>query len=85
MTYVLRQPQYQPMAVEHQVAILYVGVNGYLNDVPLDKVGAWETGFHQYMDAQGSAIMQAIRDTKALSPELEAQLKQAIIDYKKIA
>ena len=85
MTYILRQPQYQPMTVDHQVAILYVGVNGYLNDVPLDKVAAWETGFHEYMDAQGGAIMQGIRDTKALSPELEAQLKQAITDYQKIA
>ena len=85
MTYILRQPQYSPMTVEHQVAILYVGINGYLNDVPLDKVAGWETGFHQYMDTQGAAILQAIREQKAISPEVEAQLKQAIQDYKQLA
>ena len=85
MTYVLRQPQYQPMTVDHQVVILYVGVNGYLNDVPLDKVSAWENGFHEYMDAQGGAVMEAIRESKALTPEIEEKLKQAIVDYKKIA
>ncbi len=85
MTYILRQPQYQPMAVEHQVAILYVGVKGYLNEVPLDKVDAWETGFHQYMDTQGSAVMEAIRTNKAVTPDVAKMLDEAIANYKKLA
>src|SRR6185312_9379070 len=85
MTYILRQPQYQPMTIEHQVAILFAGANGSLNDVPLDKVADWETGFHQYLDTQGAAILTDIRESKALSPETQEQLKQAIEAYKKIA
>ncbi|MCL4543157.1 MAG: F0F1 ATP synthase subunit alpha [Chloroflexi bacterium] len=85
MTYILRQPQYQPMSVAHQVAILYVGVNGYLNDVPLGKVQDWETGFHEYLDTQFSELLMAIREKKTITPEIEEQLKQAIASYKKIA
>jgi F-type H+-transporting ATPase subunit alpha len=85
VTYVLRQQQYQPMAVEHQVAIIYAAVNGHINDVPLATVDTWEAGFHEYLDTQGKAILEAIRTSKALTPDTAGQLKQAITDYKKIA
>ncbi|MCL4540721.1 MAG: F0F1 ATP synthase subunit alpha [Chloroflexi bacterium] len=85
MTYILRQPQYQPVTVEHQVVILYAGIRGHLSDIPLAKVPEWETGFHEYLNAQHGDLLGAIRDQQALTPELEEKLKQAIADYKKIA
>ena len=49
---VLKQGQYMPMAMEEQVMILYAVTNGFIDDVAVDKVRAWEKGFHEYMKAQ---------------------------------
>ncbi len=47
----LKQPQYQPVPVEKQVMIIFAATNGYLDDVPVELVGAWENGLYRYMDA----------------------------------
>jgi len=82
---VLKQPQYVPMPVENQVAILYAATNGYLDDVPVERVAVWEENFYRYLSANAEAMLTAIRDQKRLTPEVEAQMKQAILDYKKVA
>jgi len=82
---VLKQPQYVPMPVENQVAILYAATNGYLDDVPVERVAAWEENFYRYLSTNAEAMLIAIRDQKRLTPEVEAQMKQAILDYKKVA
>src|SRR3984893_5400160 len=51
LTEILKQPQYRPVPVEKEVMIIYAATNGYLDDVPVDKVTAWETAFYRYMDA----------------------------------
>jgi len=78
---VLKQPQYRPMAVEHQVAILYATVNGYLDQVPVEDVPAWEDGFHKHLDAAGQFVLEAFRAGKGLEPEVEEQLKNVIGNY----
>ena len=80
---VLKQPQYAPMTVVQQVMIIYAVTNGFLDDVALDKIRDWETGFHTFMAAQYAAIIEEIRTKKALSDELIAKLKDAITAYKK--
>jgi F-type H+-transporting ATPase subunit alpha len=71
------------MTVVQQVMIIYAVTNGFLDDVALDKIRDWETGFHTFMAAQYAAIIEEIRTKKALSDELTAKLKDAITAYKK--
>jgi F-type H+-transporting ATPase subunit alpha len=79
---ILKQPQYAPMTVEQQVMIIYTVTNGFLDDVAVDKIREWETGFHTFMAAQHPKIAEEIRTKKALSDDLIARLKEAITAYK---
>jgi F-type H+-transporting ATPase subunit alpha len=87
LTEVLKQPQYHPVPVEKQVMIIYAATNGYLDDVPLDKIAAWEAGFYNYIDANHPEIGQTIieKSVKAkekMSPDLLKKLNAAIEEYK---
>jgi F-type H+-transporting ATPase subunit alpha len=62
--------------------ILYAAVNGYLDDIPVTKVGAFEPNFHKFVDANHPEIGQAIAKTKELSKETEEKLKVAIQEFK---
>lgn len=80
---VLKQPQHQPLPVEEQVMIVFVGVNGYLDDIPVDKVKEFENRFHKFMREKHPAIGQEIRQTKQLSQEITHRLIRAIEEFKK--
>jgi len=75
---ILNQGQYQPMPVEHQIAVIYAVTQGYLDGIPVDKVKAWENGFHRYLDEQATDVMTDLREQKALSDELSERLVAAI-------
>ena len=79
---ILKQPQYEPMALEKEVSILYAGVNGYLDDVPVDKVSGWEAEFHSFMETHHPEALKAIATDKELKPETEEKLKKAIKQFK---
>ncbi len=81
----LKQGQYAPMSVEKQVMIIYAVANGYVDDVATNKVQAWEKGFHEFMDTRYPKIGDAIRTQKAISKDLEAELKTAIAAWKAVA
>ena len=83
ITEVLKQNQYSPMPTEKQVMILYAAVNGHLDDIPVDKVRAFEADLHKFMDANHPEIGQWIARTKELGKEAEEQLKAAIQEFKK--
>jgi F-type H+-transporting ATPase subunit alpha len=83
LTELLKQPQFQPLTMEKQVAILYAGTNGFLDDVKVDYVGAFESGFYPYMDAAQSAVLKDIATKKALDDDLKKRLSAAIKEYKK--
>ena len=78
----LKQPQYQPMKVENQVATIYAVTNGYLDETPVDQVRAWERGFQEHLAAHAADVLPRIRDEKALSEEIEKKLIAAIQGYK---
>jgi len=80
-TEILKQPQYQPMAVELQVAVLYAVTNGYLNEVAVEDVVKWEAAFSQYMQSSGASILEALRTEKQLTDEIVEKLKQIITDF----
>jgi F-type H+-transporting ATPase subunit alpha len=75
---ILKQPQYQPMPVEKQVMIIYAVTNGFLDQLPVAEIKAWESGFLDYAAAQYPQIANAIRTEKAMSKETEADLKRAV-------
>ena len=78
---VLKQPQYEPMPVEHQVAIIYATVNGYLDSVPLAEVSGWEAGLHQHLETAGEFVLEAFRSGRGLDEDVEEQLKKVLADY----
>jgi F-type H+-transporting ATPase subunit alpha len=83
ITEVLKQPQYSPMSLGKEVMILYAVTNGYLDDVPVDKVIAWEANFHRFMETNHPELEQKINDDKEIKPETEEALKKAIGEFKK--
>jgi F-type H+-transporting ATPase subunit alpha len=80
---VLKQPQYEPFSLAKEVMIIYALTNGYLDDVPIDKVRQWETEFHRFMETAHPEIGEAITKDKALSDETIDKLKGAIDEFKK--
>src|SRR5438128_1866208 len=75
---ILKQPQYAPVPTAQQVAILYAVTNGYLDDVPIEKVRTWEVEFHRFMESAHPEIIETITKEKALSDETIAKLRAAI-------
>ena len=64
---------------------IYAVTNGFLDDVAVKDIKAWERGFHDFMAAQFPQVGNAIRTEKALSKETEATLRRGIDEYKKVA
>jgi F-type H+-transporting ATPase subunit alpha len=81
---VLKQPQYAPMPVEHQVAIIYALTNGFLDGVDVPQVRAWERDFHIFLRTQHPEILQSVRDTKDLTADNEKALRAAIERYSEL-
>jgi len=81
---ILKQPQYAPMAVGDQVMIIYAVTNGYLDDIAVDRVRAFERGFHEFMRTQRPEALREIVETGKLGDETVDKLKAAIDEYKKI-
>ena len=82
LTELLKQPQFQPLTVEKQVAILFAGVNGLLDDVEVSDLRGFEDGFYPYLDSSAPAILTDIATKKALDDDLKSRLTAAIKDYK---
>src|SRR5687767_3622473 len=75
---IVKQPQYQPLAVEKQVAILYVATTGKLDDVPTPRVKEFETQFYRFLETEYPAILKELGETKNLSDELAKALTEAL-------
>ncbi len=78
---ILKQAQYQPMATEQQVMVIYAVTNGLLDEIPVNRIREWERGFLEYMAAQFPKVGEKIRTEKALSKDIEADLKNGIAGY----
>jgi F-type H+/Na+-transporting ATPase subunit alpha len=83
MEELLKQGQFEPMPVAQQVIVLFAGGNGYLDDVPVDKVGQFEKELLRFLSSSHPGIEQAIAKEKALSPETEKLVRGAIEELKK--
>jgi len=84
LTEILKQGQYSPVKVEHQVMIIFAATNGYLADILLDKIRFFEKDFYDFMDTQHPEIGREIKATGKLEESTEANLRAAIEEFKKI-
>ena len=82
ITEILKQPQFAPVPLENQVMILYAVTNGYLGDIEVSKVTAFEADFYRFMETNHAEIGEPIAKTKELSDETEEALKKAIEEFK---
>lgn len=78
---ILKQVQYAATPVEKQVVILYAGINGYLENVPVAKVKEYEEKLYKYFDAKHSDLLKGIKETKELSSEAEEKLKKVLHEF----
>jgi len=78
----LKQPQFSPLPVADQVAIIYGGINGYLDDIPVEKITAFTKGLRDYLRTNQAAYVETVQTKKILDDEAETILKKALLDYK---
>ncbi len=83
ITEVLKQLQYQPMTVEKQVAIMYAVINGYMDEVPVERVKEFEEAFHRYLDSAHSDLLRFILEKRELDGELTEALVSAIEEFRR--
>ncbi len=83
LTELLKQPQFSPLKMEEQVCVIYAGVNGYLDPIPVDRVRAFEDGLLTLLRSKHADILDGIRDSRDLDDALAAKLKAVVDDYAK--
>jgi len=83
LTELLKQDQYAPLPVEEQVVIVFAGVRGFLDPIPLDKVTSFERKLRDEMKASGQEILEAIRTEKEISEATEEKLKAFMENFSK--
>ncbi len=77
----LKQPQYQPLSMEKQVAVLYAGTKGYLDTYPIDAITKYEQGLYQFIENKHPEIFKELAEKEELTDELEDKLKKALDAY----
>ncbi len=81
LTELLKQPQYQPTPLVDQVALIYAGTRGMLDEIDVTRIKEWEERFIRFLRTQHASLISAIEHEQRLTPELESQLKEAISTF----
>lgn len=81
---VLKQPQYQPMPAENEVAILFAGANGYLDEWPVDAIADYEKQVLEFLESKYADLLGEIKEKNDISEDLEKNLKKALDEFKSI-
>ena len=79
---VLKQPQYKPVPVEKQVVIIFAGTSGMLDDLAVEQIRPFEAELNRFLDTSQSALLQEIRDKKALDDQVKAKLNAVLKEFK---
>jgi F-type H+-transporting ATPase subunit alpha len=82
LTEILKQDQYAPLPVEKQVAIIFAGTNGFLDDLEVSECRAFEQSFYRFLDTSHSGLLTKIREKKALDDEIKSQLGAVLKEAK---
>ena len=83
LTEMLKQPQYRPLAVEKQVAIVFAATNGYLDSVAVEKLRAYEEELYRFLESQRPEVLKSIIEKKVLDDEVKGALKAALEEFGK--
>ena len=83
MVEVLKQKQYSPMDVVKQIAIIFAGTKGHLDDIPVDRIAEFETGLFDYLDANNAKDLEVMRTEGTITDDVSNTLEKAINDFKK--
>ncbi len=83
LTELLKQKQYQPMAVNEMVPLIYAGVNGHLDNVPVAKIMQWESDFLAHLKNNESELLASIDKEGQVTKEIDAKLKDVVITFTK--
>jgi len=83
MTELLKQPQYAPLPFAKQVISIFAGTRGYLDDIPVERIGDFERSLHRYMDQNKPDVEKDIAEKRQISEETDKELRAAIEDFKK--
>ncbi|MGA2506618.1 MAG: F0F1 ATP synthase subunit alpha [Chitinispirillaceae bacterium] len=78
----LKQDQYQPLSVEIQIAIIFAGVNGFIDDVAIPNIRRWETDYIAYLSGKQSGLLADIKSKKQIDDGIKARLEEAIKEFK---
>ena len=78
---ILKQPQYEPLPVERQVALIFAGTNGYLDPIEVSDIQAFETGLYQFIETRKPEIFRGIVEKKQLDDQLKAALTDAVKEF----
>jgi len=81
---ILKQGQYAPMPVEDQVMVIFAVTQGFLDDVEVNRIRAWESSFREFMHSAHKGVGEAIRDEKVMSEHTEKELREAIEQHKRM-
>jgi F0F1-type ATP synthase alpha subunit len=82
MTELLKQPQFSPLDVASQVLLIFAGTNGYVDDVPVARVGQFEKKYLEYMNTVHRKLVGEIKKEGKISESLTSELKKATVDFK---
>jgi len=82
MQEILKQPQYEPSSLEHQVMVIFAGTNGFADEVPVDKMRQWEQDLVKYMDASHPEIGKDITEKNQITAENDKKLRDALGAFK---
>jgi len=82
LTELLKQDQFRPLAVEMQIAIIYAGVNGYLDDVPIEGIRTWESKYMAFMTEKHADLLADIKSKKQIDDSIKTRLEEAIKAFK---
>ncbi len=80
---ILKQAQFSPLLLNEQVAVIYAGINGYLDDIPVEKVVSFLLGLREYLKNSKPVYVSTVQEKKLLDDAAEAALKEGIVEFKK--
>jgi F-type H+-transporting ATPase subunit alpha len=79
---ILKQDQYSPLSFEKQIAIIFAGTNGFLDDLPVEQIREFESEMYRYIDAMNPAVLKAIAEKKTIDDQLKADVSKTIKEFK---
>src|SRR3989344_4669262 len=78
---IMKQGQYQPMRMEHQVAVIWATIKGHVDGIAVDRVREWEDGYHKHLDDHHESLMSSLASKKLIDDEIEAGLTKAVTEW----